>query len=118
MRMFQESWRNRGIGADWWEETAQRWGWVGRARGWMGQGRERVARDSDAFFGARCENGRGVGEGVGPGCGLGCPGDIGSAMDLGIACGLSHIDAVRTCAHRAGALIPPYGDYQPCQDPE
>ena len=33
----------------------------------MGQGRERVARESDAFFGVRGENGPGVGEGVRPG---------------------------------------------------
>ena len=49
-------------------------------QGWMGQGRERVARESDASFGVRGENGRGVGVGVRPRCGLGRPGGIGSAI--------------------------------------
>ena len=53
VRIFQEGWRKCGIGADWWGEMAQSWGLVGRERGWMGQGRERVAREGDAFFGVR-----------------------------------------------------------------
>ena len=47
-RICGENWDSRG------EE-------VGRAWGWMGQGRERVAREGDAFFGVR---GREWAEGV------------------------------------------------------
>ena len=37
---------------------------VDRVWGWMGQGRERVARESDAFFGYGGASGSGLGEGV------------------------------------------------------
>ena len=51
-RISGKKWRRRGD-------------YVGRERGWMGQGRERVAREGDAFFGVRSANGLGVcGRGV------------------------------------------------------
>ena len=75
--IFQEPWRNCGIGADWWGEMAQTWGWAGRGWCWMGHGRERVARESDAFFGYGGANRSGLAEVVRPGCALGRQGEIG-----------------------------------------
>ena len=77
MLMFQEGWRNCGIGD----------GLVGRngagvgarwdvCRGWMGQGRERVAREGDVFFGYVGANGSGVSEGCGRGVRWGVRGTL------------------------------------------
>ena len=66
-----------GLETDWWGEMAQARGEVGRVWGWMGQGRERVAREGDVFFGYVGANGSGVSEGVRSGCALGRSGDIG-----------------------------------------
>ncbi len=80
VRIFQEGWRNCGIGADWWGEVAQSWGSVGRAWGWMGQGRERVAREGDAFSGYGGAIESCVGDGVRPGCTSDRPRDTGLAL--------------------------------------
>ena len=48
--------------------------------GWMGHGRERVGRESDAIFGVPGANGLGMGEVVPPGCALGRAGGIGKAV--------------------------------------
>ena len=62
------------IGGEKWSRRGEE---VGRARGWMGQGWERVARQSDVFSG----NGEGMDRmwvgGVRPGCALGRTGEIG-----------------------------------------
>ena len=47
---------------------------VRRAWGWMGHGRERVARESDAFFGVPGANGVGCGQGGAADVGVGASG--------------------------------------------
>ena len=78
VRMFQEGWRDFGIvaGLGWiggkkWRRRGEE---VGRAWGWMGQGRERVARESDAFFGVWGSEWVGCGGGCAAGVCVGASG--------------------------------------------
>ena len=64
VRLIQDGRPKCGVRVDWWGEIEQGWGLVGRARGWMGQGRGRVAREGDAFSGCEGASGSELGEEV------------------------------------------------------
>ena len=59
------------------KKMGQEWGLVWRAWGWMGRGRERVARESDVIFGYWGANGVGCGQGDAAG---GCVGACGVTL--------------------------------------
>ena len=77
---FKRDGENAGLGRTGGEKWRRREDYVGRARGWMGQWRERVARESDGFLGARGANGLELGEGARPGCTSDRPRDTGLAQ--------------------------------------
>ena len=75
VRIIQEGWRNCGIWADWWgrngADVVKRWDVCGI--GWGSAG-ERVAQESDVFFGCGGASGSGVGEVVSAGVCVGASG--------------------------------------------
>ena len=72
--MFQESWRNRGIGADWWEEVVQTWGRGGTCAGLDGAGLGNGWHGRVTFFRVRGSEWVGFGRGGAAGVCIGTSG--------------------------------------------